>query len=153
MADAHPTDRRYLRTPIIERVLRSCVEDENGCWLWQRALTRGYGQVSIGGRYSSKLQTHRVTYEYFRAEIPPGLVLDHLCRRTNCTNPWHLDPTTSPENVRRGDTAASGAPNRAKTHCPSGHPYSPENTYSPPRNPQERMCRTCRREHKRRARA
>lgn len=34
--------------------------------------------------------------------------------------------------------------NKNKTHCPQGHPYSIENTYTPPSRPTERMCRACR---------
>jgi hypothetical protein len=162
MANAQPsqrtnTDRRHHRIPVIDRVLRSCVEDANGCWLWQRSLTRGYGRITLGGQGSPTVQTHRVTYEYFRGEIPPGLALDHLCRRRNCTNPWHLDPTTAPENVRRGDTAASGTANRSKTHCRHGHALTPENIYRGAHRPTERACRTCKRDRtnrsKQRARA
>jgi hypothetical protein len=38
---------------------------------------------------------------------------------------------------------ANGARNRAKTHCPSGHEYSPENTYIG--HAGSRRCRACRR--------
>lgn len=34
-----------------------------------------------------------------------------------------------------------------KTHCPHGHPYSPENTYHVPRTG-ARVCKTCRRTYK-----
>lgn len=43
---------------------------------------------------------------------------------------------------------AYGAANRAKTHCPMGHPYDSENTYSK-RNSygrMERHCRKCKKE-------
>lgn len=35
---------------------------------------------------------------------------------------------------------------QAKTHCPSGHPYVPENTYVRP-GTTHRQCRTCRKRH------
>lgn len=41
-----------------------------------------------------------------------------------------------------------GAVNRAKTHCPYGHPYDEENTYRPPSG--GRFCRACGREAQRR---
>jgi hypothetical protein len=40
-----------------------------------------------------------------------------------------------------------GHRNSAKTHCPCGHEYTPENTYQDPSG--KRSCRTCRLERKR----
>lgn len=37
---------------------------------------------------------------------------------------------------------ANGDRQRAKTHCPKGHPYSGENLYINPQG--QRICKTCR---------
>lgn len=76
----------------------------------------------------------------------------NLCRVRDCVNPNHLEPVTCKENVYRSPIAP-GAINGRKTHCPSGHEYSPENTYVHLRYGKYpgRLCRTCQREHSRRA--
>lgn len=80
------------------------IENENGCWIWQRATTKGgYGVTDRGdGRQTT---AHRVYYERFVGPIPAGLQLDHLCRVRLCVNPAHLEPVTSAENNQRGSTA------------------------------------------------
>jgi hypothetical protein len=77
----------------------------------------------------------------------------------HCVNPDHLEPVTRAENLRRG-TKPRREKNpkcaqwqREKTHCPRGHEYTPENTYSPPTRPNARYCRTCHLEHTRERRA
>jgi hypothetical protein len=133
----------------VERVLRNCIEDENGCWLFQGGqCADGYFQVyTTGGKL---VRGHRVTYEYFRAEIPDGLVLDHLCFVRHCANPWHLEPVTQHVNVQRSDSP--WAVNARKTHCNSGHELAGDNLYSLP-NSGYRACRACRSEATRRYRA
>lgn len=59
----------------------------------------GYGQLRVDGKPQ---YVHRLVYEALRGEIPKGLHLDHLCRTPACVNPWHLEPVTQQENVRRG---------------------------------------------------
>lgn len=49
------------------------------------------------------VKAYRWSYEYHRAEIPAGLHLDHLCRNPGCVNPWHLEPVSPLENMRRRD--------------------------------------------------
>lgn len=45
----------------------------------------------------------------------------------------------------RTEKSTGGARQLAKTHCPAGHEYSPENTYCFPSDHQaRRRCRTCR---------
>jgi hypothetical protein len=69
------------------------------CWLWTGSIKgTGYGQIMIDGRPA---RAHRVAYELLRAEIPSGLVLDHLCGIKACVNPWHLEPVTQAINVQR----------------------------------------------------
>lgn len=125
--------------PIAERLKAKTVLDEQtGCWLWTGQIgRRGYGQIGSGSD-GRTLLTHRVSYELNVGPIPEGLTLDHLCRVRHCINPAHLEPVTARENILRGETLA--AANIAKTHCPQGHPYSPENTYI---YKGSRSCRIC----------
>ncbi len=119
------------------------VEKTPTCWLWRAGKDHlGYGQIRRDGSHA---KAHRVAYDLLVGPIPDGLELDHLCRVRNCVNPAHLEPVTHAENVRRG---LSGQRQRAKTHCPAGHPYDAENTYVAPRG--DRGCRACRMASKRR---
>lgn len=112
------------------------------CWTWMNGRSAGgYGGFSphVGGK---RILAHRWAYTFFRAEIPEGLVLDHLCRNRACCNPWHLEPVTPEINYRRGEMQEKRvAAFRARTHCPSGHEYTDENTYRSPKG--HRGCRTC----------
>lgn len=109
------------------------------CWLWTGTVdTPGYGRVQINRR---KIGAHRVAYEALVGPIPEGLDLDHLCRNRLCVNPAHLEPVTRRENLLRGNTVP--AQRAARTHCPAGHEYTPENTYYSARN--QRNCKECNR--------
>ena len=55
-------------------------------------------------------------------------------------NPAHMEPVTHKENMHRNPYIAAKI---AKTHCPYGHPYSPENTRIGWKG--QRNCRTCER--------
>jgi hypothetical protein len=115
--------------------------DHVECWEWVGSHDgTGYGQFWDGSR---NVPAHRWAYEHLIADIPAGLYLDHLCRNRGCVNPWHVEPVTHLVNVRRGEKAN-------RTHCPQGHPYSPENTYRHPRG--DRQCRECLRVRNREAR-
>jgi len=103
---------------------------------------RGYGWVTIG---KIKKMVQRFAYEFSVGVIPEGMELDHLCMNRACCNPSHLQLTTRKQNTLRGNTIAGN--NSRKTHCPAGHPYSPENTIVSARV--GRLCRICQREHQR----
>lgn len=135
-------------TPPLERFWPK-VERTETCWLWQAKINnRGYGLFSYDGRMQA---AHRVAYELLVGPIPEGLDIDHLCAVRHCVNPAHLEPVTHRENLLRGSGFA--AVNAAKTHCPYGHEYTPENTYTSPHPDGGRICRTCKRERDARARA
>lgn len=112
----------------------------SGCWFWTAAqFAHGYGKTS---KKDKTVRAHNVVYELIKGPIPPGLVLDHLCRVRSCVNPDHLEPVTETENIRRG--VSFSAINFRKTHCPQGHPYSPENTYRRKRRKHSiRVCKAC----------
>jgi hypothetical protein len=82
---------------LLERMATGAVEDESGCWVWQRRVSaRGTGYPMMSGQYA-----HRVAWQAYRGEIPDGLEVDHLCRNTRCINPYHLEPVPRAENLRR----------------------------------------------------
>jgi hypothetical protein len=94
---------RRLRNGIVPRHVKKGefwerVEKTGGCWLWTGSRNGG-GYGNYGGKGA-----HRYAYELLKAPIPPGLVIDHLCRVRHCVNPDHMEPVTQSVNCRRGDT-------------------------------------------------
>lgn len=88
-----------------QRIYDGTVVSSTGCWEWQQNRTNGgYGLMSI--RNFPNL-VHRVSYEEFVGQIPPGLQIDHLCRNRICCNPAHLEPVTPAENLRRARLAVT----------------------------------------------
>lgn len=143
---------------VIERIKAHTIVDESGCWIWQRSLIRGYGQIGwVESGTPRRLLTHRVIYEATFGAIPDGLQIDHRChdpkgcrpaRATDCPhrrccNPRHLVLATTRENVLRG--GGFPADNLAKTECPQRHLYDDANTYVAPNG--WRQCRVCRSGH------
>lgn len=117
------------------------VDPEAGCWEWQGMLNKdGYGLMSVSGLNRT---VHRLSYLIFNGEIDSHFQIDHLCRNRRCINPKHLDAVLQMENLRRGFGLAGV--NIRKQRCPSGHAYSPENTYVNPKSG-HRKCLTCQRE-------
>lgn len=85
-----------------ERFLTKVYQHDSGCWLWTATLAgAGYGQIRLAGRGSPMVYAHRVAYELFLGEIPPGHEIDHRCRVKACVNPDHLEAVTHGENIRR----------------------------------------------------
>lgn len=134
------------------RIMRQVDQKPGGCWIWKGLTTpNGYGKV-IPRPGERERVVHRVLWEYHAAAlIPDGLELDHACHteavtagrcpggsqceHRRCCNPAHLVLVTPSENTDR-----QAHSNRAKTHCPKGHPYDEANTAV--RNGR-RHCRAC----------
>lgn len=117
------------------------------CWIWLGAHTDlGYGRLYIGSEDHYARPAHQISYEIHVGPMPPGLVIDHLCRVPACVNPSHLEPVTQEENTRRGTAAEALAAARASiTHCPAGHAYEGENLIVAPNGSgyMTRSCRAC----------
>lgn len=117
-----------------------------GCWTWTGGKADGYGRFGIGGsrKNGGRIEAaHRIAYEWWVGKIPEGLVLDHVvCQNHSCVNPYHVEPVTNGENVRRGGAAAaSTARALLRTHCKWGHPFDEKNTIY--NNRGHCQCRAC----------
>lgn len=118
-----------------------------GCWLWTGYVTQsGYGQLTVN---TIQFYAHRFAWLLRHGSLPDSqLELDHICRNRRCVNPEHLRVLTQRENTMLG--VCPMAINARKTHCPQGHPLSPNNTFSngPRRN--WRRCLECKKAHEKR---
>lgn len=141
----------------IRRFFEQIAELPDGCWMWTGATcSLGYGRFSVHGISNP---AHRYSYQLLIGDVPPGLEMDHLCRMRECVNPFHVEPVTHAENMRRSSLAykrdpesfrhhlwdrshvrrpGNGVPLR--THCSRGHEFSAANTYILKGS---RYCRAC----------
>lgn len=98
-----PKCGRILKASAVSRHMPACdpwdrIDASGDCWEWTGPKQSGYGFVT-----SRRKVAHRWVWEQLVGEIPPRLVLDHLCRNIVCVNPDHLEPVTITENtVARG---------------------------------------------------
>ena len=134
---------RFLDNRLPDRFWDKVIPEPNsGCWIWLGCNNgKGYGKFWIEGR---KTYSHIISYVYLVDSYAEGLDLDHKCRNRICCNPDHLEPVTRKINILRGQSIAiTIARNRAKTHCPKGHEYTPENTIIRVNRNNARECRFC----------
>lgn len=114
------------------------VDKTNNCWIWigSTRSINGYGQFLFNGKL---VQSHRISFEIFKGDIPNGLVIDHLCRNKICVNPEHLEAVSNKENILRGIGVCAN--NKRKTQCKNGHEFTEQNIYRYPNGRKD--CRIC----------
>jgi len=133
------------------------------CWSWTGAIDRrGYGVFHLGGQ---KVLAHFVLWAVEHGSPPAWAYgpngwervdLGHVChdqdascaggpscihRRCVNSDPGHLQLQLHSTNVRLG---LSGAYQRRKTQCPSGHSYAEfGRSYTDPKGRTRRYCSAC----------
>lgn len=98
--------------------------DGDECWPWRLSVTGGgYGLIQVKEK---QYYVHRFVLALYGRKIPPGMVVDHICRNRRCVNPKHLRIVTARVNTTENSTSPA-AKNLSKSHCLRGHELSPEN--------------------------
>ena len=131
------------------------VRNSKGRELSGRDIGSGHLQVALytnGKRHDR--QVHRMVLAAFVGPCPAGMEVRHLNGDPGDNRLSNLKYGTSAENKQ--DVLRHGThPEARKTHCPHGHEYSPENTYTypTPSGGTKRFCRECALASSRRRRA
>ena len=123
----------------------------SGCIEWDSGLDRyGYGvfRYRDTGGCRHVLGAHRAAWLSAVGPIPPGLLIDHLCRNRACVNVEHMEVVTNSENILRGDHSnKAGRSGRKKSaepqSCPT-HGRSDGYVYTDLRGYSRWTCRPCR---------
>jgi hypothetical protein len=132
MSASPSTTAKYLRAPgksdehYRQYIKSKVVISPTGCWLWNGWVhpRTGYGHMSY---HSKGWRVHRLAFYLWRGPIPMKCDVCHTCDVRHCCNPDHLWPGLNVENLH--DASRKGRHHcQVKTHCPQGHPYTPENT-------------------------
>lgn len=79
-----------------EELFRTVDVAVDGCWIWSRASSAGYGVTWFRGRPQF---AHRVAWILTHGDIDAGLCVLHRCDTPKCINPDHLFLGTNEENV------------------------------------------------------
>lgn len=72
--------------------------DGTGCLIWDAGKDkRGYGYVYVD---RNSMFAHRWMFEKFRHSLNPNLELNHICNKSSCMNPWHLEEVSHSRNMK-----------------------------------------------------
>lgn len=144
-AEGCERSRKTKQRQSVYSRLVSDLDKSSGCWISPyKTNSKGYVSISNRRNDNSKILGHRAMYEFMRGNIPPHLVIDHLCRNRACLNPWHMEIVTNRENNLRGTSIA--ARNHKKKKCNRGHLLGGSNLIiSISKGFRRRICGECKR--------
>lgn len=120
LLDGTKTQRKLYAPPGVDplspehlarRVLHGIREiDANGCWLWGRTTSAGYGCMTVAGK---PIRVHRLVLALVQGKSEREI--DEACHRCDvslCCNPDHMFEGTHGDNVRDAVSKGRATPPR-----------------------------------------
>lgn len=95
--DGLKDDIKYGRNePALEKIRNRCTITESGCWEYPGRSHKGYGALSVDGKYRI---AHRLTASLTKPNFTHHMQVHHACANRACCNPDHLRVVTAHENT------------------------------------------------------
>ena len=120
------------------------VNKTDTCWLWTGALnSKGYGSLRVNGK---SVSAHRLSFLWFKGDIPDGMLICHTCDTPSCVNPDHLWLGTPKDNHKdMWDKGREPDSCKVTTHCKAGHAFEVVGfkTYTKKDGSSYRTCALC----------
>lgn len=133
---------------IKEQLMHLSIPEPNtGCYLWTSTMCKdGYGKTS----YKRKtVRAHRLSFQLFKGDIPPGVLVCHKCDTPAYINPDHLFLGDFYDNARDKIRKGRDFKQKYKDICKNGHLRSGENIrlyQSPISGKKFRVCIPCKKQ-------
>jgi hypothetical protein len=90
---------------VIDRVeLQGCTTSDYPCWIWKGGGDGRYGHAYLLGE---RIKAHILSFLVFGGFLKRHHIVDHVCNRTNCVQPHHLNATSQSQNVASPPGAAN----------------------------------------------
>lgn len=101
-----------IRASLAQRFwLKVMKTDGDQCWLWTGAKdSKGYGNISLGGRGAGYRKSSRVAWELVNGPAPEGMAVCHKCDNPSCVRPDRLFLGTQRENLADMRRKGRGGP-------------------------------------------
>lgn len=138
--------RKFKEIPNIpdkEDFLSKIIIDEaTGCWNWIGRMRGGNPMYQVKGQRDA-LSARRVSFFMHKGQPSINLVIGLTCGNRSCINPEHMEERSEMSNFSHVETSPQFIKSNS-LQCKNGHELNNLNTYSPPKTPHIRKCRTCR---------
>ena len=90
---------------VHRQIEKRCKKNKKGCWEFQGHVDKyGYGRITIRRRkkdFCKHFYTHRLTFAFYKGDIPYKMELHHSCENRGCCNPAHLELDTRKGNMAK----------------------------------------------------
>lgn len=99
MTHTPKTTRVPKRGITLAHLRAKSIQDENGCWIWQGRLEKGYPGIDNQYRGKRYKYAHRLAYVLHHDMDVEGMDVHHKCAVPACINPGHLMTVTGAANT------------------------------------------------------